>query len=697
MKVGGYNKDHRLDFNINKGDNSVKFPCDRNINVSALLSFSAYLNSVWVKQSGEAYAIGCNQNGQISSTLPKDISSDTKIILYDKDGQKCKFTSAVCGNYYTLYQVAGKTSSDPSKLVYSYIDKKEIFLNLGKRSPLSLFGGSLTSAAIDTEGSIILVTKDVFNSPTSEIKPLFLPDSEKAVKIACGDTSIIALSQSGRVFEYLLNVENGSFAEIPELSDKKINEISGTHDHFLAVTENGKVFGRGNNEYQKIGMPFDIKFISKFTCIDSLQKYHVVEAFAGAANSLFKTKYGEIIACGSNFYQQIEMGNSDDIYPPKKMQLSGDGKFCISGDFISIVLVDVEPPPNTPNRKIVKFSSSTSELPPRTKTGSTDEITELRKLLEMKDKEISSLKTENTSLKKKLDESQKRINEIEKKKEQALDIIDTETMDKLKKIKSLGRGATSEVFEVIREEQLALKVYYPEIFNDDDDDEDNDEKVARNTASMRKFLLEYESINQLDHKNIIKAFGIYFGDEEHAPSILLEYCASNLKKKIKKLTNSERIRAIVDISSAMKEVHSVGIIHRDLKLENILLDEENNVKLSDFGLCTLMTVENESKTRTQMTGTLKYMAPELLNESTDYDEKVDVYAFGVVVFLILTKGEFPKIGFSDILHGKKADIPSSITHFSKELINKCWSFKASDRPSFAEIYDSLNKNESKLI
>ncbi|KAK8841631.1 hypothetical protein M9Y10_027256 [Tritrichomonas musculus] len=363
MKVGGYNKDHRLDFNINKGDNSVKFPCDRNINVSALLSFSAYLNSVWVKQSGEAYAIGCNQNGQISSTLPKDISSDTKIILYDKDGQKCKFTSAVCGNYYTLYQVAGKTSSDPSKLVYSYIDKKEIFLNLGKRSPLSLFGGSLTSAAIDTEGSIILVTKDVFNSPTSEIKPLFLPDSEKAVKIACGDTSIIALSQSGRVFEYLLNVENGSFAEIPELSDKKINEISGTHDHFLAVTENGKVFGRGNNEYQKIGMPFDIKFISKFTCIDSLQKYHVVEAFAGAANSLFKTKYGEIIACGSNFYQQIEMGNSDDIYPPKKMQLSGDGKFCISGDFISIVLVDVEPPPNTPNMKITYFKPNASPSP----------------------------------------------------------------------------------------------------------------------------------------------------------------------------------------------------------------------------------------------------------------------------------------------------------------------------------------------
>ena len=77
--------------------------------------------------------------------------------------------------------------------------------------------------------------------------------------------------------------------------------------------------------------------------------------------------------------------------------------------------------------------------------------------------------------------------------------------------------------------------------------------------------LEFQLINHLDHKNIIKAFDVSFGDSTHPPAILLEYCASNLKKKIKKLTESERINAIVDISSAMKEVHSIGLIHRDLK------------------------------------------------------------------------------------------------------------------------------------
>ena len=214
---------------------------------------------------------------------------------------------------------------------------------------------------------------------------------------------------------------------------------------------------------------------------------------------------------------------------------------------------------------------------------------------------------------------------------------------------------------------------------------------------MRRFLQEYEFLNSLNHPNIIKTFGISFGDPKHPPAILLEYCPSNLKKKIKKLNDNERICAIVDISSAMKEVHALGIIHRDLKLENILLDSNNKIKVSDFGLGTFIKLDSETISRTQMTGTLKYMAPELVQERDDYNEKVDVYAYGVVVFLILTKGEFPKISLHDVGNGKKAAIPSNITKFASGLINKCWSYKAEDRPSFAEIYEILKGNENKLI
>ena len=101
--------------------------------------------------------------------------------------------------------------------------------------------------------------------------------------------------------------------------------------------------------------------------------------------------------------------------------------------------------------------------------------------------------------------------------------------------------------------------------------------------------------------------------------------------------------------------------------------------------------------RTQMAGAINYMAPELVQGRKDYDETVDVYAFGVVVFVILTNGERPDISSFDVGIGKKASIPSNSSEFSKNLIEKCWSFKASDRPTFSEINEMLRENKSKLI
>ena len=709
MKVCGYNGSYGLGGSLNNNNNKkgdIKFPGQSCLEISSLLSFSTYYHSVWINQTFDAFAVGDNGRGQISSTLPKEeLKTDTKINLQHKNGQPCKFISAVAGGLYTLYLVSGETSGDPSQLVLAYENKETIFLNIGKRSPMSLFGGSITSAAIDTEGAVIIITASVFKSPTSEVECLTLPGGDRAVKAACGDDTVIALGESGRVFECSMKAAKKSFSEVGELSGIKINEISGIYRHFFAVSDVGQVFGRGNNYNSKLGMASDIKEIKEFKPIESLSKRQIVEVSAGINDSLFRTSEGKILGCGWNDDGELMLisGNKTNVFPPEDTLVTSGATFCISGCCTSVVFAGVEPPPNTPNRKITSFNS-TKQPPKETKklrTTVSSETSELRELLKKKEEEISSLKKRVEELERENLRLRDSTTPSASKKQPGLEILDTATLDKLRRIKSLGRGATSEVFEVGREELLALKVYYPEIVsedNDDDDDDDADEgKVAINIENARRFLLEYESINQLDHANIIKAFGISFGDSTHPPAILLEYCVSNLKKKIKKLTNSERICAIVDLSSAMKEVHSVGIIHRDLKLENILLDENNKIKVSDFGLCTLMTVDNESKTRTQMTGTLKYMAPELVQEKTDYDEKVDVYAFGVVVFLILTKGEFPKISLADVGAGKKADIPSSISGFARDLINKCWSYEASDRPSFAEICDTLKGNEDKLI
>lgn len=104
----------------------------------------------------------------------------------------------------------------------------------------------------------------------------------------------------------------------------------------------------------------------------------------------------------------------------------------------------------------------------------------------------------------------------------------------------------------------------------------------------------------------------------------------------------------------------------------------------------------DSFSKTLNVGTLLFMAPEIINDS-DYDEKVDVYSFGVLIFYILSGRKMAKITMSEILLGKKAQIPSEFTQFSKDLINSCWNFNPSQRPSFNDIYNILKENNYNLF
>lgn len=276
-------------------------------------------------------------------------------------------------------------------------------------------------------------------------------------------------------------------------------------------------------------------------------------------------------------------------------------------------------------------------------------------------------------------------------------ILDLKDIKKYDRVKKIGSGATSKVYklrmksnpEMIR----ALKVLDIEhcIVHKKGEDKPSPEY---DNEKLNRFVRECEVINHFDHPNIIKTYGIFLGDLTNKPAILLEYCETNLKQQIQTLNKKEQISIIVSLSSAMEVLHSAGIIHRDLKLENVLLDSSNKPKLSDFGLCTFI---DDDETRTEMAGTWRYMAPELFSGQKHYDEKVDVYAFGVVVFLILTQGDFPSISISEVTIGKKASIPSYISKFSSSLIKRCWSFYPSHRPSFADICLMLKGNEHKLI
>ena len=196
----------------------------------------------------------------------------------------------------------------------------------------------------------------------------------------------------------------------------------------------------------------------------------------------------------------------------------------------------------------------------------------------------------------------------------------------------------------------------------------------------------------LDHPNVVDAIGIFMSNKNIPPSILLEYCPSNLQKAIedKVFSKEEVVEIIYQIAEVMKYIHSKKIIHRDLKPTNILIADDGTVKICDFGISKIMTIEEQTITRG--VGSQKFMAPEIINEDDYYDEKVDD-----VVFFILSGGKLPKIKIFDIPKGKKAEIPSSFTEFSKMLINACWNFDSKDRPSFRVILDNMERSHYNLV
>lgn len=103
-------------------------------------------------------------------------------------------------------------------------------------------------------------------------------------------------------------------------------------------------------------------------------------------------------------------------------------------------------------------------------------------------------------------------------------------------------------------------------------------------------------------------------------------------------TEQQFKKIIRQILHSVKVMHEIGIVHRDLKLENIMitkLDNRDEIRIIDFGLSTSVTKQK----LTSFVGTPHYMAPEIIKGS--YDEKCDVWSLGVITYLLFSQGQFP--------------------------------------------------------
>ncbi|KAL2483328.1 Protein kinase superfamily protein [Forsythia ovata] len=119
--------------------------------------------------------------------------------------------------------------------------------------------------------------------------------------------------------------------------------------------------------------------------------------------------------------------------------------------------------------------------------------------------------------------------------------------------------------------------------------------------------------------------------------LVVEYLAGGtlksylIKNRIKKLPLKVVVRIALDIARGLSYMHSLNIVHRDVKTENMLLDKEGRVKITDFGV-SRVEAANLSE-MTVRTGTVGYMAPEVFI-GIPYDRKCDVYSFGICLWEI---------------------------------------------------------------
>ena len=226
--------------------------------------------------------------------------------------------------------------------------------------------------------------------------------------------------------------------------------------------------------------------------------------------------------------------------------------------------------------------------------------------------------------------------------------------------------------------------------------------------------IETELLRRVRHKNIVTVLG---SGLHPRPFIILErlqalplilsldsagstVAPSAVRRRI--FTYAELLLIAVDLADALNYLHSqlhpsVMILHRDLKPDNLGMTIDGRLKLFDFGLCRCVqkrTSENETYEMTGNTGSLRYMAPEVVLNKP-YTEKVDVYSFAMVIWTI-ARNKNPFAGFDRAMHRERVVLGGERPKFEKgwpadfcDLLAQCWHQNSTKRPAFSDILPRL--------
>ena len=206
----------------------------------------------------------------------------------------------------------------------------------------------------------------------------------------------------------------------------------------------------------------------------------------------------------------------------------------------------------------------------------------------------------------------------------------------LEKIADGGMGSVYKGRHATSGEFVAVKVLAPE-------------RVTSKEVLLKRFEQEFHAARALDHPNIVRALD--FGREGPTPYLVLEFVdGESLGDRIERegrLSEEAAVGVVVQIARALEAMHGRAMVHRDVKPDNILLNNAGQAKLTDLGLI------KDAETQLHLTqtggglGTPHFMAPEQFRNAKQADRRCDIYGLGATLYMAVT-GELPFAGLGPV-------------------------------------------------
>ncbi|TET73790.1 MAG: serine/threonine protein kinase [Candidatus Aminicenantes bacterium] len=261
-------------------------------------------------------------------------------------------------------------------------------------------------------------------------------------------------------------------------------------------------------------------------------------------------------------------------------------------------------------------------------------------------------------------------------------------------IEELGRGGMGSVYKVLDTElgeKVALKLLKPEIASDN--------------LVIERFRNELKFARKITHKHVCRMF--HLGRYENTPYITMEFVSGeDLKSTLRRvghLSIGKTVYIAKQACEGLAEAHKLGVVHRDLKPQNIMIDKKGHTHIMDFGIARSLKTKGVT-TAGMIIGTPDYMSPEQV-EGVQVDHRADIYAMGVILYEMLT-GDLPFEGKTplSVALKHKTEIPREPKEFNpqipdelNQLVMRCLEKKREKRfQNTAEILNELTGIEKNI-